>query len=776
MINKLAHWIAGHPKLIMIIAFILIIPSAIGYFATYVNYDILSYLPTDLESVQGETVLDETFHSASMSIVVMKDMAWDDMKETEEKVSQIDGVADVTWLGSVLDAPIPEEIMPDVLSSMLYSKDGKSTLMIIRYNGASASKETLNTVKQIKSVISKQCMMSGMSAIFEESGELANKEAPIYIAAAVILSLCALMFTMESFVLPFVLLVALGLAVIYNMGSNIIFGQISYITQCIAAILQLGVTMDYSVFLMDRYTEERMKTPRNHKNAMAHAIASTFVSLAGSSLTTVFGFVALCFMKLTLGLDIGLVMAKGVVLGIVTVVVVLPALLLTFEKQIYSSTHKSLIPSFKPINKFTTKHSKIFAIIFVILIIPAYIGNNNVPKYYNVMKSMPDDMDSIVALNTLKEEFGMTTTHFLIIDDSIAGDNVTQMLKEIEKVDGVTSVLGMNSIVGSSIPSTILPDSVKSILATGGKQMIMINTSYESATDPINAQIDEITRIAKSFDSGSLLTGEGVMTKDLIDVTSVDFVVTNIISIAAIFAVIAFCLKSGSLPVLLVASIELAIMLNMSISTILNSEIPFIAPTVVSCVQLGATVDYAILLTTRYKEELSHTPDRVTAMRKAADSADRSIFQSALVFFCATFGVYCLSDIDIVKQICALLARGSIVSAVVIVVFLPSLLIVSDKVIEKTTAGWKRNKGSVPLVVEGPEGETINLAADEIRVLRNPYVQKEKQKQLRAERRAERKAKHAERLKNMDLKKSNKKDDNRKTGKQTKKAEKERKK
>lgn len=769
VIDKLAKWIAGHPKIIMIVAFLLVIPSAIGYFATYVNYDILSYLPEDLESVQGETVLDETFHSASMSIVVMKDMAWDDMKRTEEKVSQIDGVADVMWLGSVLDAPIPEEIMPEVLSSMLYSKDGKSTLMIIRYNGSSASKETLNTVKQIKSVISKQCMMSGMSAIFEESGELADKQAPVYVAIAVALSLAALMFTMESFALPFVLLTALGLAVIYNMGSNIIFGQISYVTQCIAAILQLGVTMDYSVFLMDRYTEERMKTPRDHKNAMAHAIASTFVSLAGSSLTTVFGFIALCFMQLTLGLDIGLVMAKGVVLGIVTVVVVLPALLLTFEKQIYSTTHKSLIPSFKGINKFTTKHSKVFAIIFAVLIIPAYFGNNNVPKYYNVMKSMPDDMDSIVALNTLKEEFGMTTTHFLIIDDSIPGDNVRQMLKEIENVDGVTSVLGLNSIIGSGIPSSIIPDSVKSILATDGKQMIMINTDYESATDPINAQIDTITKIAKSYDSGSLLTGEGVMTKDLIDVTNVDFVVTNIISIAAIFAVIAVCLKSASLPVLLVASIELAIMLNMSISTLLGTEIAFIAPTVVSCVQLGATVDYAILLTTRYKEELSHTADRVTAMRKAADTADKSIFQSALVFFCATFGVYLTSDIDIVKQICALLARGSIVSALVIIIFLPSLLIVSDKVIEKTTAGWKRNKGSVPLVVEGPEGEIIDLAADEIKVLRNPYVAKEKQKQLRAERRAQRKTKREERSKL----KAQKKADNQKRDKQTKKSEKE---
>ncbi len=772
MINKLAQWIAGHPKLIMIIAFILVIPSAIGYFSTYVNYDILSYLPDDLESVQGETVLDETFHSASMSIVVMKNMAWDDMKETENKISQIDGVSDVMWLGSVLDAPVPEEIMPDILSSMLYSKDGESTLMIIRYSGSSASKETLNTVKQIKSVISKQCMMSGMSAIFEESGELADKQAPVYVAVAVVLSLCALMFTMESFALPFVLLTALGLAVIYNMGSNIMFGQISYITQCIAAILQLGVTMDYSVFLMDRYTEERMKTPRDHKNAMAHAISSTFVSLAGSSLTTVFGFVALCFMQLTLGLDIGLVMAKGVILGIVTVVVVLPALLLTFEKQIYSSTHKSLVPSMAGLNKFTTRHNKIFAIVFLILIIPAYIGNNNVPEYYNVMKSMPDDMDSIVALNTLKEEFGMTTTHFLIIDDSVAGDNVSQMLKEIEDVDGVTSVLGLNSIVGSGIPSSIIPDSVKSILATDGKQMIMINTSYESATDPINAQIDEITKIAKSYDSSSLLTGEGVMTKDLIDVTNVDFVVTNIISMAAIFAVIAVCLKSAALPVILVASIELAIMLNMSISTVMNSEIPFIAPTVVSCVQLGATVDYAILMTTRYKEELSHTPDRITAMRKAADTADKSIFQSALVFFCATFGVYLLSDIDIVKQICALLARGSIVSALIIVVFLPSLLIVSDKVIEKTTAGWKRNKGSVPLVVEGPEGETIDLAADEIRVLRNPYVQKEKQKQLRAERKAERKAKHQTKA----LQKQHKKDDKTKSKKQTEKAEKERKK
>ncbi|MCD7774189.1 MAG: MMPL family transporter [Clostridiales bacterium] len=705
MINKLARGITSHPKTVILIAVLLLIPSAIGFLLTGVNYDILSYLPDDLDSSQGIAILDDSFNEASMSIIVMSDMTWDEMTELGDNIEALDNVRGVLWLGSVLESPIPMSMLPESVTSMLYSADGDSTLMLVQFRASGASEETLNTISEIKDLMPEQCLMSGTSAVTYDLSVLVETEAPKYIAIAIVLALIALALTMDSFILPIVLLIALGMAVIYNMGTNFMFGEISFITQSIAAILQLGVTMDYSVFLMDRYSEEKPKY-RTHAAAMSKAITSTFTSLAGSSLTTIFGFLALCFMSLTLGLDIGLVMAKGVLFGIITVVIVLPALILQCEKLIDKTRHKSIVPSFRGLNKFTLKFKPVFAVIFVLLLVPSWIGQQNVSKYYNMMDAIPDDIDSIQALDVLKEDFNMASTYFAIIDDSMDSSEKLQLLSDLGEVQGVSSVLGLNSILGTAFSQDILPDSVKSIFIADGKQMIMVNSVYSPATDECNAQVDELTALLKSYDSSSLLTGEGPMYKDLIEVADRDFIITNIISIAAIFVLIAIIFKSISIPFILVLSIELAIWINVSISYLMGEEICFITPTIISCVQLGATVDYAILLTTRFREELSRGTEKKRAMQAAADSAHRSIFQSALVFFAATFGVYLICDIDLVSSICAMLARGSIISALVIMLFLTPTLVICEGFINKTTVNWRVGKNH-PTSITSPLLEKI---------------------------------------------------------------------
>lgn len=691
MINKLAKWITKHPKTVILAALLLLIPSVLGAILTPVNYDILSYLPEDLDSVQGLDILDEEFGEASMSIIVMEGMTWDDMEKLETDISAIDAVRSVLWLGAVMDSPIPISMLPASISSMLYNADGDSTLMMVQFNTPGASNDTLNAIKQIKRVMNKQCLMSGTAAMMYDLSELTNEQAPLFIAVAIALALLALMFTMESIVLPFVLLIALGIAVIYNMGTNFMLGQISFITQSIAAILQLGVTMDYSVFLMDRYTEEKPKY-KTHQAAMAKAITSTFTSLAGSSLTTVFGFLALCFMSFTLGLDIGLVMAKGVLLGIVTVVIVLPALILVSEKLIEKTKHRSLVPSFLGINKVTIKSRKIMAIVFAVLLIPAYYGQSHVEKYYNMMDAVPDTIDSIAAMDTLKDEFNMAGSYFVVTKSDLPDDQKLSLLDELEAIDGVSSVMGFNSIVGTAFAEDIIPESVKSMLINDEHQIIMVNSIYSPATDEGNEQVDTIDSLIKSYDENAKVTGEGPMYKDLIEVTNRDFIVTNAISITAIFVLIALIFKSISVPFILVLSIEFAIWVNMAISFLSGEVICFITPTIISCVQLGATVDYAILLTTRFREELRKGKEKKQAMQTAADSAHKSIFQSSLVFFAATFGVYLICDIDIVRSICAMLARGAIISALVIILFLTPNLVVCEDIINKTTYRWREVK------------------------------------------------------------------------------------
>lgn len=689
--EKLADWVTKHPKLIVSIAVALLIPSIICYMLTGVNYDILSYLPDDVNSVQGENILDETFHCASSAILVVENFDDKEVAGIKEQIEKIDGVVKVMWSDSIIDTTVPNSSLPDVLRNIFYSSDGKSTMLLINFSSSSASEQTGQAIKEIRSLMNKNCFLSGMSAILADTKELSDSQAPIYVAVAICLALIVMSFTLDSWVLPLVLLAALGVAVVYNMGTNLMFGQISFITKSIAAILQLGVTMDYSVFLIDRFNEEMLRTD-NRQKAMSKAVSKTFSALIGSSLTTIFGFLAMCFMTLTLGFDIGIVMAKGVVIGIITVVTVLPSLVLLIYKPIYKFRHKRIIPSFNGVAKFSLKHRKIFAVLFVILLVPAFLSQQSVDKYYNVVQGMPDDLASVQALNKMKSEFNMANTYFVIIDSDTPSGSVSQMIEEIEDIDGIENIVALNKYVGPAIPDSFLPESIKAIAEKDGYQMMMINSAYDSGTDELNKQVDEMTEVINAHTENSYLTGEGAMTKDLISIADNDFVVTSIISIAAIFLLIAICFKSISIPFILVLMIELSIWINIGLSYLMGSQISFITPTVINCVQLGATVDYAILMTTRFREELQLGKDKRTAIHDAAASSCTSIFQSALVFFSATIGVYFICDIKMIKEICALLARGSFISAVMIMFVLPPVLYLLEKVISRTTYKWKAEK------------------------------------------------------------------------------------
>lgn len=682
--KRIAKFIAYHPKTITIIAVLLLIPAAIGYINTFVNYDILSYLPGDLDSVKGENELDETFNSASMSFLVIEDMPSKDVAALKEKITKVDNVSSVIWVNDIADISIPQEIIPQAVKDIFYSKDGKCTMMLIKYKYKAVTDETMKAIEDVRGLLNNQCFLSGMGVIMKDTRDLADSQAPIFIAIAIAIALVVMSFCMESWVEPWVLLAALCMAVVYNMGTNLIFGQISYITQCIAAILQLGVTMDYSVFLIDRFEEEKPKYA-DKRDAMASAIQGAFLSLSGSSLTTIFGFLALCFMDLSLGKDIGLVMAKGVVFGVLTVTIVLPALVLQCDKIIHKYRHRSFIPKFDKLNNFVVNHKKVWVAIFVVLFIPSYIMQSNVNVYYSMDRMLPDDIGCIAALNKMKEEFNMATSHFIIVDDSLDASDLVKMENEIKETAGVTNMVAYNSFVGSGIPDSMIPDELKSIAKSGGRQMILVNTSYVAATDECNEQLTKINNIVKKYDKNGYVTGEGAMYKDLIDITDHDFKLTSVLSILSIFILIAIIFKSISIPTILVLSIELAIFVNKAISFATGTTLSFIAPTIIGCVQLGATVDYAILLTTRFREEMRNGHNKLDAIKIATNTSDRSIFQSALVFFGATFGVFLTCDIKIVKEVCLLLARGSLISAGVIVFMLTPLLLVLEGLIEKTT-------------------------------------------------------------------------------------------
>lgn len=691
MIKKLALWETNHPKTVVLIALILLIPSLLGLVFTRVNYDIMSYLPDTLESVQGEQVLDDAFKNAGMSIVIVDNMPSKYTAALKEEIGKIDGVAKVLWTDEIADITIPVEILPDVMKEIFYSKDGTKTMMLVQYEEAGSADRTLDAISQIKKLMNDKVLISGLTAITEDIRDICLKQAPLYVGFAVILAFIAMLLMTDSWFLPPVVMSALGMAIIYNMGSNIFMGEISFVTQTLAAILQLGVTMDYSIFLVDRYYEEK-QICGDRKEAMSKAILNSMTALTGSSLTTIFGFVALMFMQFTMGFDIGFVMAKGIVFGLITVVTVLPALVLLTEKYIDKFKHRSLMPNFRKINEWVFKHKKVLAIIFVVLLIPSYFIQSKAKLYYSMDKALPQDLVSVRGLNQLKEDFGMASSQFIIFDDSLPAGEIMQMEDEIRDLQGIGSIISYSSFIGPAVQSSIVPDEILKICKADGLQLMMVNSEYSSATDELNDQIVKIEKIVKSYDPSAFITGEGAISKDMVVTTSRDFTITGIVSIAAIFILIAICFKSVSIPIILVLSIELAIWLNLSISVLFKSQISFIDPTVVNCVQLGATVDYAILLTTRFREELKNGILKKDAILKAVAAAEKSILQSASVFFMATFGVFLVCDITLIKGICALLARGSVISAIVIVVFTAPILYLCEHLIDKTTLDWKEYK------------------------------------------------------------------------------------
>ena len=685
--KKIALWEAKHPKTVLLLALLLLIPALIGFVCTGVNYDILSYLPDELESMQGEQVLDETFNTAGISIVITEDMQPKYTLALKNEILKVEGVSSVIWVDTLADIGIPADALPDVLKNIFYSADGTKTMMLVRYDPAGGEGSDLKAIAQIKTLLGENAFMSGLSVIVDDTREICDSQAPLYIAVAVALALAVMALMMESWFQPLIVLLSLGIAVLYNMGTNFFLGEISFITQCVAAVLQLGVTMDYSIFLIDRYSEEKEHYP-TREEAMAAAVTKSFAALAGSSLTTVFGFLALCFMHLKLGFDIGFVMAKGVLFGILTVVFVLPSIVLIFEKQILKYRHRSFIPDLTKVNVFTLKHKKAFALIFLLLLAPSYLIQKDIDLYYSMNKALPRYLTSMQGFEKLKNDFNMACTQFVIVDDSIPAAKLMEMEKKLENMDGVSSLLAYNSIVGPAIPDDILPDEIMQLCKQDGLQLFLVNSKFDPATPELTAQLQQMEQIVKSYDPNAYITGEGAIEQGLIDTTDRDFAVTAALSVAAIFILIAIVFKSVTLPIILVLSIELAIWLNLSLSVIMGKEASFVDPTVINCIQLGATVDYAILLTTRFREELRFAPKQ-EAMLKAVKMAQQSIFQSAAVFFAATFGVYVVCDIYIVRGMCALLARGAIISEIVIVLFLAPLLVVCEGFIAKTTPSWR---------------------------------------------------------------------------------------
>ncbi len=689
LLSKIAKILTRNPKIIVMIAVLLLIPSAYGALKTGVNYDILSYLPQDLDSTKGEKVLEDTFHDAATSMLIIDNMPSKDVTELKDKIKNVDGINDVVWVDDIADISVPSEILPDVLKDAFYNE--KSTLMIVTYKGSSSSGETLTALGNVKKLLNKQCFLSGFSAIIKDTKDLADQELPIYVTLAVALSLAAMTLCMESWLLPIVFILGIFFAVAYNFGTNIFLGQISYVTKAIAAILQLGVTMDYSIFLINRYDEEKPKH-EDRRDAMASAIESTFAALSGSSLTTVAGFMALCFMRLTLGKDIGIVMMKGVIIGVLTTVTILPALILQFDKPIHKYMHRNLVPDFSLGSNFLIKHRRFFVVLSLILIVPAYWSQSHTNVYYNLDASLPKDLDSIVATNKLKSQFNMSSTHFIIVDDKMPSYKMEDMVTEIKDLTGIETVMAYDDIIGPAVPDNFVPQKIKDIFKKGGRQLVMINSQYKAAEDSENEQIAKIIDIAKKYDQTAQVTGEGALTKDLIEIADIDFTVTNYISIACILLIVGIVFKSFSIPVLLVAIIELAIFINLGIPYFTGAVIPFISPTVIGCVQLGATVDYSILMTTRFQEELKAGHERLEAIKIASTTSFKSILTSSLVFFCATAGVAMISKIEIIQSICSMLARGALISAVIIIFILPAVLYVTEPIISKTSFQWKCSK------------------------------------------------------------------------------------
>ncbi len=678
---------------ILIVSVLLLIPSIFGFLSTRINYDILSYLPSDIETMKGQDIMLDEFGKGGFSLVMLDGMDDKDVEKVKEKIEKVDHVCDVLWYDTLADVSLPKEVLPDDIYDFFNTDN--STMMAVFFDEATSADGSLEAVKEIRSIAGEQCFVSGMSSVVEDIKDLTMQEAPMYVVIAVILTSIILALTMDSFLIPLFFMLSVGMAIIYNMGTNFIQGEISFITEALAAVLQLAVTIDYSIFLWHSYKEEKEKHPGDNKEAMAVAIGKTITSVVSSSITTVAGFLALCFMSYELGMDMGIVMAKGVVIGVICCITVLPSMILVFDKALEKTMHKDLVPSLEKPSKFIIKHHAAFIVLFIVVLIPAIYGQINTNVYYNLTDTLPKDLNSVIANTKLDEEYNMATTHMLLVDADMKPKEVNSMLDEMGKVDGVSFSMSLDTLIGPSIPREIVPESVTKILKSDKWQLMLVGSEYKVASDEENAQIDELSKILKSYDKDGMLIGEAAATKDLIDITDHDFKVVNIVSIAAIFIIILIALRSVSLPIILVAVIEFAITVNMGVPCFTNTTIPFIASVVIGTIQLGATVDYAILMTTRYKTERNAGKDKHEAVTIALTTSMKSIMVSALGFFASTFGVGVYSSVDMISQLCTLMSRGAIISMITVICILPSMLMLFDKVIINTTMGMKKKENKL---------------------------------------------------------------------------------
>lgn len=678
---------------ILIVSVLLLIPSIFGFVSTRINYDILSYLPSDIETMKGQDVMLDEFGKGGFSLVMLDGMDDKDVEKVKEKIEKVDHVCDVLWYDTLADVSLPKEVLPDDIYDFFNTDN--STMMAVFFDEATSADGSLEAVKEIRSIAGEQCFVSGMSSVVEDIKDLTMQEAPMYVVIAVILTSIILALTMDSFLIPLFFMLSVGMAIIYNMGTNFIQGEISFITEALAAVLQLAVTIDYSIFLWHSYKEEKEKHPGDNKEAMAIAIGKTITSVVSSSITTVAGFLALCFMSYELGMDMGIVMAKGVVIGVICCITVLPSMILVFDKALEKTMHKDLVPSLEKPSKFIIKHHAAFIVLFIVVLIPAIYGQINTNVYYNLTDTLPKDLNSVIANTKLDEEYHMATTHMLLVDADMKPKEVNSMLDEMGKVDGVSFSMSLDTLIGPSIPRELVPESVTKILKSDKWQLMLVGSEYKVASDEENAQIDELSKILKSYDKDGMLIGEAAATKDLIDITDHDFKVVNVVSIAAIFIIILIALRSVSLPIILVAVIEFAITVNMGVPCFTNTTIPFIASVVIGTIQLGATVDYAILMTTRYKTERNAGKDKHEAVTIALTTSMKSIMVSALGFFASTFGVGVYSSVDMISQLCTLMSRGAIISMITVICILPSMLMLFDKVIINTTMGMKKKENKL---------------------------------------------------------------------------------
>lgn len=675
---------------ILFLSILLLIPSTLGYINTRVNYDILYYLPDDIDTMKGQDILMDEFDKGAYAIVVVEGMKTRELTTLEEKIESVDHVAELISYNSITGSAIPIEMLPDKYKEQFYNEETDATMFAIFFDDTTSSDETMDAIKEIRKVTEGRCFISGMSAVITDTKLLSEKETPIYVLIAVVLACIVLALFMDSFLVPVFFMLSIGMAIIYNLGSNFFLGEISYITKALAAVLQLGVTLDYSIFLWHSYKEMKIDYPDDHKEAMAHAIANTITSVVGSSITTVAGFIALCFMSFTLGMDLGIVMAKGVILGVIGCVTILPSMILTFDRALEKTMHKELIPAkFDKLSAFVVKHSWIFIIIFLALLGPAIYGYNHTNVYYDLANTLPDKLDCSVANKKLDENFDLNSIYMILADSDMTPKQANKMIDEINNLDGITFALSLNSVAGNELPEDIMPKDLLNKLKGDEHQVMMIASDYKIASNEVNTQIEAVDSIAKKYDKNAMVIGEAPCTKDLISITDTDFKKVSAVSIGAIFLIILIVFKSISLPVILVSAIEFAIFINMGLPYYLGTTIPFIASVVIGTIQLGATVDYAILMTTRYRKERSGGADKKEAITIALSTSIPSIIVSALGFFAATFGVGLISSVDMIASLCSLMARGAIVSMFVVIFVLPSLFVVFDKIIIHTSKGFK---------------------------------------------------------------------------------------